>query len=63
LHHNNNGEPRLNTAEIGAEMLVWLQIHKATEKKLIGVGKEVNEYAEARIKDLLAQAKAHTLSA
>jgi hypothetical protein len=47
-----------STAELGAEMLVWLQVYHATDKKVWGVGAEVNDFAEKQVKRLLDAAKA-----
>jgi len=44
-------------AEIGAEMLVWIQIARETDKKITGLGKDVNDFADARVKDLLEAAR------
>ena len=47
----------MTTAEVGAEMLVWIQIAKLEEKKISGLGREVGDFAEQRIKELLEAAK------
>ena len=47
-----------NTAEVGAEMLVWLQIAKQTDKKITGVGAEVHDFAVKQVQRLLDLAKA-----
>jgi len=47
-----------STAEIGAEMLVWLQVYHAEDKKMWGLGTEVRNYAEKQIRRLLDLAQA-----
>ena len=47
-----------NSAEIAAEMLVWLQIAEHTEKKLVGVGAETHDFAVKQVQRLLEAAKA-----
>lgn len=47
-----------STAEMGSEMYVWLQVYHATDKKLWGLGSEVNDFAEKQIRRLLDAAKA-----
>lgn len=44
-------------AEIGAEMVVWLQVNQATKKKVVGIGKDINEFSQKRLKDLLDAAR------
>ena len=44
-------------AETGAEMLVWLQIAKLTDKKIGGVGADVHDFAVSRIKELVDAAR------
>ena len=46
--------------EIAAEMLVWIQIHNAERDKLSGVGKDVRDFAERRVRELLEQARFQT---
>ena len=47
-----------STAEIVAEMLVWLQVYHAEDKKMWGLGKEVQTFAEKQVRRLLDLASA-----
>jgi hypothetical protein len=47
-----------STAELGAELLVWIQIYDRTHNKLTGLGKEVNDLAEKQVRRLLDLAQA-----
>ena len=44
-------------AEIGAEMLVWIQIANIEKNKVTGLGSEVRSFAEKRVKELLEAAR------
>ena len=49
------------TAEIGSEMFVWLQVYHATDKKVWGLGKKINDFAGKQLERLLAEGQGQSV--
>lgn len=49
------------SGEVGAEMFVWLQVYHATDKKVWGLGKKINDFAAKQLERLLTEAEGQSV--